>query len=248
MIYISIPAHNEAGTLGAVLWKVRHAMAEFERDFELVVFDDASTDSTPDVLERYQNRLPLRVLRSEERIGYGPAVERLMRDALERAPYPKRDVVVILQADFTQDPDDLVPMIKAIEGGADLVAGRREGVDMKRPRGVRLAQWASRRVLGRAWRRAPVEDPFAGMRAYRVIVLRKAFRGEDPHLVRTRDEWPASLELLALTVPFARRIEESPYGLRYAHRQGRSRVDPVPLLKQMVSLRKVNWVTATESD
>ena len=44
VIYVCIPAHNEASTVGVLLWKTRKAMAEFDRDYRVVVLDDASTD------------------------------------------------------------------------------------------------------------------------------------------------------------------------------------------------------------
>ena len=86
MIYITIPVHDEARTVGLLLWKIRKVMAEFERDYEIVVFDDASSDSSAELLQRYSRRLPLRVIRSETRVGYAAALERLLQDVVERSP------------------------------------------------------------------------------------------------------------------------------------------------------------------
>ena len=101
MIYICIPAHNEEQTVGVVLWKVRQVMAELGRDYQLLVADDGSTDRTPAVVEPYTRVLPLTVYRTETRRGYAAAVELLLREAVGRSEYPRRDVVVVLQADFT---------------------------------------------------------------------------------------------------------------------------------------------------
>ena len=69
MIYITIPVHNEESTIGVLLWKIRNVMGEFGRDYELLVHDDASTDTTAEVLQRYRRTLPLRVFHSKERLG-----------------------------------------------------------------------------------------------------------------------------------------------------------------------------------
>src|SRR5262249_5355007 len=46
VLYLAIPAHNEAATIGVLLWRLRSVLAEFPREYEVVVYDDASTDST----------------------------------------------------------------------------------------------------------------------------------------------------------------------------------------------------------
>ena len=121
MIYVCIPTRNEADTIGVLLWKTRNVIGEFGRDYRLVVHDDASTDETPQVLHRYRRSVPLTVLRSEKRIGYGRSVEKLLRYVRDEAPYPKRDCAVVMQADFTESPDDVVTLVKILEGGADIV-------------------------------------------------------------------------------------------------------------------------------
>jgi len=103
LIYITIPVHNEEETVGVLLWKIRKTMADFGRDFEILVLDDASTDETPQVLERYSKVVPLTVVRSEQRLGHGRATERLLRQAARQTSYPKRDVAVTLQGDFTEE-------------------------------------------------------------------------------------------------------------------------------------------------
>jgi glycosyltransferase involved in cell wall biosynthesis len=242
LIYIGIPAHDEARVLGVLLWKVRKVMAEFGRDYEIVVLDDASTDQTMESLARYQALLPLRVIRSEVQLGYAGAVERIIRDVVDRSPYPKRDVLVILQGDFTEDPESLVPMVKAIEGGADLVAGIPEDQSADLPFFTRFARRLAPVVLGRAHSSAPVTAPLSGYRAYRLIVPKKALRelDEGGELLTARG-WGANLELLALLAPHARRIEEVPVRVGLPYRQRESRFQPLESLRLLTGLRGTSW-------
>ena len=46
MIYICIPALDEARTIGVLLWRIRQVMEEFPRDYHVLVLDDGSTDDT----------------------------------------------------------------------------------------------------------------------------------------------------------------------------------------------------------
>ncbi len=238
MIYICIPARNEAATVGVLLWKIRKVLGDFGRDYRVVVLDDASADGTHDVLERYETSLPLTILRADEPLGYAGAVSRLLAHVAGVAPYPKRDCAVVLQADFTEHPESIVALVKVLEGGADIVSGSPERGGPACPRGVRFVRWAAPRAMGRTYRGAPVSEPVVGLRAYRVIVLKKALRElpEGAPLVRS-DGWAANVELLAVLSPYARRIAEVPTRIRYDLHQRRSRFRPLRALVDLVRLR-----------
>lgn len=241
MIYVCIPTHNEASTIGVLLWKTRNVLGEFDRDYRLVVYDDASTDETAEVLQRYRRSLPLTILRSEQRIGYGRSVERLLRHARDEAPYPKRDCAVVMQADFTENPEDIVSLVKVLEGGADIVAGAPEEVEHEE-RPVRLVRWAANKFLRGLIAGAPVSDPLAGLRAYRVIVVKKAMREleEGEHLIHS-DGWAANVELLARLAPHARRIAEAPLHIRYDLQARPSRFRPWKTFFGLAKLRGSVW-------
>ena len=242
LIFITLPARDEERTIGVLLWKVRKVMAEFGRPYEILALDDASADATPDILERYQEFLPLRVIRPPRPLGYGAAVSRLLAEAVKRSSYPKRDVAVTLQADFTEDPGDLVPMVKAIEGGADLVAGVPPDNGGALPIRLRLSKAAAPLILGRAYSNAPVSDPLDSYRAYRIVVLKKAFReaGGDRPLASSRG-WGANLEILSRTAPHAKRINERPCGGGLPQRGRASRFRALPSLTELVGLRRTPW-------
>jgi glycosyltransferase involved in cell wall biosynthesis len=247
VIYITIPVHNEESTIGVLLWKIRNVMGEFGRDYEILVLNDASTDGTREVLRRYRRSLPLRVSHSEERLGYGGALESLIRRAVERAPYPKRDAIATLQGDFTEHPQDLVALVKTLEGGADVVSGSLNEVEGGAPLPVRFARWAAPRLMRSSLKQCPVSDPFSGFRIYRVIVLKKALRelGDAP-LIK-RPGWAGNVELLDLAVHHSRRVEEVSLGLRYDIRTRRSRFRPIPTLRELNRLRgKVEWAPGKE--
>jgi len=247
VIHICIPVHNEEATIGVLLWKIRKVMGEFGRDYTILVLDDGSTDGTRDALERYRRALPLKVLREEAPVGYAVALERLLREAAATAAYPKRDVVVTMQGDFTENPEGLLSLIKAMEGGADIVAGRGDPGNDRPPRGVRMVEWLAPFLLGRAFRRAPVADPLCGFRAYRVIVLRKAIREQGDAPLVTGAGRGANLELLGRLAPFARRIEEVPVPLRFRERPRASRFQAMESLRRLLQVRgRVEWTVEEE--
>jgi len=222
MIYVCVPVHNEASTVGLVLWKVRQVFTAFQREYQIIACDDASTDATAEVLTSYARVLPLTVIKHRSRLGYARSLEELLRLALQRTDRPKRDCAITLHADFVHAPETMEEMVKRLESGADLVVAEQYGEQGTRSWSERWArQWAPRllRVGG------GVKDSISGFTALRLIVLRQATRGGDAALLTT-EGWAANAELLARLGTHARRIEVVPSAARYDLRQRPSRSSP----------------------
>jgi len=109
-ISVIIPTHNEAQAIGRVL-------ADLPTDViaEVLVVDSNSSDGTPEIAAK----MGARVLR-EPRRGYGRAC--LTGIAATDAP----DIVVFLDGDYSDRPDELPILITPIvEGRADITLGSR---------------------------------------------------------------------------------------------------------------------------
>ena len=98
MLYICIPAYNEAPTVGLVLWRVRGVLQEFAREYELIVYNDGSTDATAETLQSYTEVMPLTVIGEKTHRGYGHALDALARHVAARTRYPRRDAFITMQA------------------------------------------------------------------------------------------------------------------------------------------------------
>jgi hypothetical protein len=206
LIYICIPTHNEQQTVGVVLWKLRQVLTEFPRDYQLLVADDASTDKTIEVLEPYTRVLPLTVISSEQRQGHAASLEMLLREAVRRSEYPKRDVVVTLQADFSEEPDDVVALIKRMEAGADVAVGIKVS-SVREPRLRRLARSLSSFFTRREKWPEGVITPFDGYRAYRLHAVKRAIEECNGGRLLHYDGWAGHAELLRAVLPHARRVD-----------------------------------------
>lgn len=240
MIHICIPCRDEERTIGVLLWKIRDVMGTLGRDFRVFVLDDASRDDTPALLEKYRRVLPLTVLTERRPIGYGRAVEKLLRSAAGSTRYPKRDAIVTMQGDFTEHPRHLPALIKTFEGGADIVAGESgKGVEEELPRSVRFTRWLGGLALGRMVRDTSGGGWLQGFRVYRVVVVKKAARAAGARRLVTTDGWAANAELMNVLTPFARRIAHVPLTWRYDMRPRGTRLRIVPTLRQILRLRKV---------
>jgi glycosyltransferase involved in cell wall biosynthesis len=226
VIYFCIPAYNEAPTVGLLLWKIRRVMEEFPRDYEILVLDDGSTDNTLEVLTPYARVLPLTVIRGGERRGYAAAIERLIRETVSKASHPKRDILITLQADFTEAPEDVPALIKRIEGGADVVEATVISEGENVPRGLRWTRKGLPFILRGTTIPEGAKDPVSGYRAYRVSVLKRTLSDRNGSPLFTCDGWASNVELLAAVGPHSRRTEGLEVRRRYEKRQRESRFQP----------------------
>ena len=225
MLYIGIPSYNEGPTIGVLLWRIRKVFQAYSREYEIIVYDDGSTDETRERLKPYGEIAPLTVIHGDTRRGYAHALDRLCREVSKRTRYPRRDALIVMQGDFTDQPEDLPELVKRFEGGADIVVTEREKGEAPAPvRRLRtLAPWTLRFFVNIQG----VSDPFTGYRLYRISLLRELIKsfGEKP-LVKG-EGWAANVELLMNTAPIARRIERVKLAPRYDVRVRESRVRPM---------------------
>ena len=232
MLYLCIPAYDEAETVGVLLWRIRKVFQDYSREYEVLVFDDGSADATRETLEPYSKVLPLTILGGSVKVGYAAAIDALLREASARTRYPRRDALVTMQADFTDQPESLPELVKRFEGGADIVVAEH---DYKQyPKGPertlrRVAPWIIKPFV-----RVPgISDPFSTLRLYRVSVVRDLLKSVGDSRLIINDGWAGNIELLLRTAPLARRIETAPLEARYDLRSRASRVRPWVVAREL---------------
>jgi glycosyltransferase involved in cell wall biosynthesis len=225
LIYICIPTYNEGPTVGVLLWRIRRVFQDYSREYEIVVYDDGSNDGTRSTLEPYADVIPLTILRGDERKGFAFALDKLIREVSRRTRYARRDAMIVMQADFTDQPEHIPELVKRFEGGADIVAAKQEMTEAPAPvrRLRRFADWIQRTGLPKTG----VADPFTTFRLYRISVLRELLKTTGDSPVVTSSGWAANMELLLKASRHARRVETVDLAPRYDVRTRETRVRPV---------------------
>lgn len=224
MIYICIPTYNEAETVGLLLWRIREMFQGYSREYEILVFDDGSTDATRETVQGYTEVAPLTVLRSETRKGYGNALSALCREVSRRTRYARRDAMIVMQADFTDQPEHIPELVKRFEGGADIVLAERKSEGD--PVAVRRLRKLAGMMLRVSVHVTGVTDPFNSFRLFRISVIRELLKESGDKPLVASNGWSANAELLMKTAPIARRIESVQLDSRYDLRVRDSRIRP----------------------
>ncbi len=224
MLYICIPTYNEAPTVGVLLWRIRKVFQGFSREYEILVYDDASTDGTSDALQPYSEVIPLTVIKGTERKGYAHAISALAREVSRKTKYARRDGMLIMQADFTDQPEHIPELVKRFEGGVDIVIA--QGDAQQAPVAVRRMYSIASRVLRLFVKTGAVTDPFRSYRLIRISVIRELLKSLGNQPLLTTDGWAADAELLLRAAKFARKIDTVSLASRYDLRTRETRVRP----------------------
>ena len=118
-ITVIMPAFNEAPNLAEVVPRTAAVLGALEDDFEILVVDDGSTDGTAEVMAELGKQHPqLRLLRLRRNFGKSTALQA----GFERA---RGDVIVLMDADGQDRPEEIPKLLRALDDGLDLATGRR---------------------------------------------------------------------------------------------------------------------------
>lgn len=122
-VAVCLPARDENENLDLVLDELASALRHSIIGKALVViFDDASrVDLGSQIANRYSDSFELIVIRSSVRIGKSSALHHAFAEALRE----DIDAVVMMDADWQDDPQYIPAMLHALIDGKDVVNGRR---------------------------------------------------------------------------------------------------------------------------
>jgi glycosyltransferase involved in cell wall biosynthesis len=161
LVSIVIPFHNEAENLPLLIRELDVQRQRLACEVEYVAVDDGSNDGGADVLDAM--KLPyLSVVRLRRRFGKSQALEVGFQEA-------RGDVIVTMDADLQDNPENLADLLEAIDRGYDVVSGWKK--ERKDPLNRRFSSFLYNKmvavVVGRTFR-----DINSGYKAYRRWVLR----------------------------------------------------------------------------
>ena len=132
---VLIPTYNEKENIS----KIIDAVLGLEHQFDILVIDDNSPDGTAAIVEDIMTREPrVHILKRAGKQGLGTAYIAGFKWAIEQ----KYEYIIEMDADFSHNPKDLIPLRAACaEEGADVSIGSRYIT------GVNVVNWPMGRVL-----------------------------------------------------------------------------------------------------
>jgi len=116
-----IPVYNEEENLPLLFDTIHQALDPLPKNWEVVLVDDGSQDSSLEVLTQLAEKDPkhIRVLSFRRNFGQTAAIAAGL-------DYARGEIIVLLDADLQNDPADIPMLLEKLDEGYDLVSGWRK--------------------------------------------------------------------------------------------------------------------------
>ena len=120
-ISIIIPVYNEQDNLENLYQRLTSVMDTFDKTYEIILTNDGSRDNSAKILNTLHQRRPeiIRIIHFNGNFGQHMAI----MAGFERA---RGDIIITLDADLQNPPEEIPKLIAAVEQGHDYVGGVRK--------------------------------------------------------------------------------------------------------------------------
>ncbi len=202
LIDVVIPAYNEAQSVGLVVKDIPKNLVR-----HIVVVDNNSTDDTARVA-----REAGAVVVAESHQGYGAACLKGLDFLRKQEPQP--DIVVFLDADYSDHPEEMTELIQPIlDGKAELVIGSRS----TREKGAMMPQQIFGNWLATSLMRLLYNGKFTDLGPFRAIT----WRSLEEIGMKDRDfGWTVEMQVKVLK----KKISYAEHPVKYRRRKGVSKI------------------------
>lgn len=169
---VIIPVFDEAGNLELLFEKLTISMRSLRGAYEIIFVDDGSHDGSFEILSRIaKSDSRVRIIRFARNFGKSAAMSAGFIES-------SGEIILNLDADLQDDPEEITRLLGKLEEGHDLVVGwrriRRDGADKRLP-----SKFFN--VVVSKWSGVPLHDFNCGFKAYRREVLAELPLYSDMH-------------------------------------------------------------------
>jgi dolichol-phosphate mannosyltransferase len=203
---IVIPIYNEEENIPYLLQRLRTSLERLNLRYEIIAVDDGSGDDGAAVLKRYAATSPeLKIVRLRRNSGQTAAI----MAGLDRAA---GEIIVTIDADLQNDPDDINKLVTKLNEGYDVVSGwrkNRQDHALRRNFVSRIANRLISAVTG-----VYLHDYGCTLKAYRYRITKDiCLYGEMHRFIPVYAHWLGARVTEVEVKHHPRRFGESKYGL-----------------------------------
>ena len=203
---IIVPLYNEEDSVTPLYDAIVKSVDRMSLNYEILFVDDGSKDNTvPIASELAAQDKRLRVVKFRRNYGQTPAMAAGIDNAIGK-------ILVTMDGDLQNDPDDIPELVNKIEQGYDIAVGWRHNRQDKlitRKVPSKIANWLIGKITG-----VPIKDNGCSLKAYRADVIKNIPLYSEMHRFIPAMTSLAGTKIAEIKVKHhAREFGESKYGL-----------------------------------
>lgn len=206
MISITIPIYNEHEAIIPLFTKIREVMDRLGKLYEVIFVNDGSQDGSAEVLDQLAKAYPqAKVIHFRRNFGQTAAM-------MAGFDYASGEVIIPMDGDYQNDPEDIPRMLAKLEEGYDVCSGwRRDRQDNALQRNI-PSMMANKLISFISGVR--LHDFGCSLKAYRRDVIEGVrLYGEMHRFLPIYTKWHGARITELPVNHFARRTGKSKYGL-----------------------------------
>lgn len=205
-ITVLLPAYNEEQSIHSTIEQIKSVMSATKLQYELIVVNDGSTDSTKSILEKEEGII---LLSNPYNLGYGASLKK----GIKVAKFPW---ILMIDADGTYPIKEIPDLIRYM-GDYDMVVGARTGKNVYVPFMRRPAKFILT-TLAKFLTRKKIPDLNSGMRLFKKEIAMEFF-----NLFPSGFSFTTTITLACLTNDYT--VKFVP--IDYLKRKGKSTIHPI---------------------
>ncbi len=203
---IVIPLFNEEESVRELFYKIQQVLEKLKLTYEICFIDDGSTDGSLRQLKELKNKhRGIKVISFRKNYGKSAALS-------EGFNLAEGEIIITMDADLQDDPEEIPNLIGKIEAGYDMVSGwkkkRNDPISKTLP--SKFFNWTTSILTG-----IKIHDFNCGLKAYRKDVVKEIpVYGELHRYLPVLAHWLGYRVGEIIVKHHARRYGKTKYGLR----------------------------------
>ena len=203
---VVIPVYNERENISYLYENLNKVLPTLDKDYEVILIDDGSTDGTfNELVKIHEQNSNYKIVKFRKNFGQTPAMS-------AGFDYANGEIIITLDADLQNDPQDIPLLIEKMNEGYDIVSGWRinrqdKAVSRKLP--SKIANWLIAKLTG-----VRIHDYGCTLKAYsRDVVKNIELYGEMHRYIPAVASW---MGISVAEVPVhhhSRKFGKSKYGI-----------------------------------
>ena len=236
-IIIALPMYNESGSIELLLDRIVDYMDFYRHSYEIVIYNDGSSDDSLAICQsKQQNNPNVKVIDGKVNVGLGKALSELIFHSIKE--YKADDILIIMDADNTHNPEHVHRMYGCIRDGFDVVIASRYKADSRivgLTKFRKILSYGASLMFRLMFPLKGVKDYTCGYRAYNIGTLQKAEQKYKDKLI-TENGFACMAELLVKLRTLNILACEVPLVLRYDRKVTDSKMQILKTIRRTLLL------------